>query len=106
MYISYTSALEMCGLESLFMRRKKRCLDFARKCLKHPKMRKLFPLNPETSGYELRKKELFKVNFAHTTSYKQSTIPYCQRLLNTYYSKEEWKLKATLNNQFIVNDNP
>ena len=71
------------------MRRQKRCLDFARKCLKHPKMRKLFPLNPETSGYELRKKELFKVNFAHTTSYKQSTIPYCQRLLNTYYSKEE-----------------
>ena len=89
MYISYTSAIEMCGLESLFMRRQKRCLDFAGKCLKHPKMRKLFPLNPETSGYELRKKELFKVNFAHTTSYKQSTIPYCQRLLNTYYSKEE-----------------
>ena len=89
MFISYTAALEMCGLETLFQRRKNRCLDFARKCIQHPKLKNLFPLNPETSRYELRKKELFKINFAHTSSYKQSTIPFCQRLLNDYYGKED-----------------
>ena len=80
---------EMCGLQTLFQRRQNRCLDFARKCIQHPKLKNLFPLNPETSKYELRKKELFKINFAHTSRYKQSTIPFCQRLLNAYYSKED-----------------
>ena len=55
-------------------------------------LKNLFPLNPETSSYEFRRKELFKINFAHTSKYKQSTIPFCQRLLNDYYSKEDWKL--------------
>ena len=89
MHISYTSALEMSGLETLFQRRQKRCLDFAKKCVKHPKLKDLFPFNPETSEYDLRKRELFKINFAHTSSYKQSAIPFCQRLLNTHYSKED-----------------
>ena len=89
MYISYAAALEMCGLETLFKRRQKRCLDFALKCVKHPKLKSLFPFNPETSEYDLRKKEIFKINFAHTSSYKESAIPFCQRLLNMHYSKEE-----------------
>ena len=89
MYISYAAALEMCGLETLFKRRQKRCLDFALKCVKHPKRKSLFPYNPETSEYDLRKKEIFKINFAHTSSYKESAIPFCQRLLNMHYSKEE-----------------
>ena len=89
MYISYTSALEMCGLETLFQRRQKRCLDFAKKCVKHPKLKDLFPFNPETSKYDLRNRELFKINFAHTSRYKQSAIPFCQRLLNSHYIKED-----------------
>ena len=89
MYVSYSAALEMCGLETLYQRREHRCLDFAKKCLKHPKLKNLFPFNQETSGYDLRKKEPFKINFAHTSSYKRSTIPYCQRLLNTHFSKED-----------------
>ena len=89
MYVSYSAALEMCGLETLYQRREHRCLDFAKKCLKHPKLKNLFPFNQETSAYDLRKKEPLKINFAHTSSYKRSTIPYCQRLLNTHFSKED-----------------
>ena len=74
--------------KTLAERRKKRCLDFALKCAKHPKMERLFPLNPEKSTHHLRQTERFKVNFASTSSYKNSAVPYCQRLLNKYYSGE------------------
>ena len=30
----------------------------------------------------MRQREPFKVNFAYTETYKNSAIPYCQRLLN------------------------
>ena len=45
MYVGYEAALEMCGLESLTIRREKRCLSFSEKCVKHPKNKRLFPLN-------------------------------------------------------------
>ena len=88
MYVSYTAALEMCGLQTLAERRRKRCLDFAVKCAKHPKMKRFFPLIQDKSTHFLRQEEKFKVNFASTESYKKSAVPYCQRLLNQYYSGE------------------
>ena len=91
MYISYSAALEMCGLQTLAERRQKRCLDFAIKCVKHPKNQRLFPRNPETSEHFLRNKEVFHVNFAKTTSYKKSAIPFCQRLLNDYCNSAKWQ---------------
>ena len=45
MYINYSSALEMSGLDTLYSRRTKRCLDFALKCVKHQRNIRLFPLN-------------------------------------------------------------
>ena len=45
-FISYSAALEMTGLETLFDRREKRCLDFSIKCIKHPQNSRFFPLNP------------------------------------------------------------
>jgi hypothetical protein len=42
-YVSYTAALEMCGLQTLHDRREKRCLDFAVKCTKHPVNMRLSP---------------------------------------------------------------
>ena len=80
MYVSYQSALEMCGLQTLYDRRQKRCLDFALKCLEHPKNRRLFPLNPVMNDHDLRDKEIFKINFARTGTYKDSEIPFFQRL--------------------------
>ena len=86
-YISYNAALEMTGLASLYDRREKRCLDFSLKCLKHPRNSRLFPMNPNylNPAYEGRNRERFIVNFASTGTYKDSAIPYCQRLLNRHY---------------------
>ena len=88
MYVNYSSALEMCGLESLYDRRQKRCIDFALKSVKHSRNRKMFPLNKIEHGHNIREKEIFKVNFARTEKYRKSAIPYCQRLLNEQESKK------------------
>ena len=88
MYISYNIALEMCNLETLSSRRQKRCLNFSLKCLKYPQTAKLFPLRP-TNETNVRDPEVFSVNFAKTSTYKKSAIPFCQRLLNEYYYKKK-----------------
>ena len=80
-YISYSAALEMAGLETLKARRETRCLDFSLKCLKQETNKRIFPLNP-INLTNVRSREKFKVNFAYTNAYKNSAIPYCQRLLN------------------------
>ena len=83
-YVDYNTALNKCGLQTLFDRREKRCLDFSLKCLKHPTNRRLFPHNPnQTHG--VRSTETFSVNFARTSTYRDSAVPYCQRLLNQHY---------------------
>ena len=64
-YVSYSAALEMCGLDDLATRRNKRQLAFAVKCVKSDFNTKMFPLN--SPG----KKEKFKVNFARTESYQE-----------------------------------
>ena len=81
MFISHSAACEMLGLEKLSIRREKRCLDYAKKCLKHPQNKRMFPTNL-TSINHVRHREPYKVNFSYTETYRQSTIPYCQRLLN------------------------
>ena len=50
----------------------------------------MFPLNQSTNHImQVRSCEKFKVNFAHTNTYRDSTIPYCQRLLNRLDEKKE-----------------
>ena len=84
MYVSYQSALEMCGLQTLYDRRQKWCKDFALKCLEHPKNRRLY--FTIFHYHYLRDKEIFKINFARTGTYKDSAIPFCQRLLNQHFN--------------------
>ena len=84
-YTSYSDALTQCGLQTLFARRQKRCLDFSLRCLKHPRNKNIFPLNSVTSDYKIREKEIFHVNFARTSTYKKSAIPFCQRMLNDHF---------------------
>ena len=83
-YVDYTAALEMCGLNTLADRRQQRCLDFALKATKHPKNSRLFPLNKTKPEYNLRDREKFEVNYARTLAYQNSTIPFCQKLLNAH----------------------
>ena len=53
------------------------------------KMKKLFPL--EKHGHQMKKRSqaLFKVNKARTSRYKDSAIPYLQRLLNEEFKQRE-----------------
>ena len=83
-YTDYESAMRLSGLQTLSDRRLKRCLDFSLKCLKHEKMRKLFPPNPSYND-RVRSSEPYSVNFASTRSYQMSAIPFCQRLLNKHF---------------------
>ena len=85
-YVSYPAALEMTGLQTLYDRREKRCLDFALKAIKHPINHKMFPLNRNLDNeLEVRNRETFQVNFARTDQYKKSAIPACQRILNDHF---------------------
>ena len=86
-YVDYSAAMKMCGLETLANRRKRRCLDFALKAVKHPRNKRMFPLNQVQSDYDIREREKYVVNFARTSAYQTSAIPYCQRLLNDYTKK-------------------
>ena len=88
MYVGYTEACKMVGIIPLSERRQNRTLDFAKKCVKHPKNSRLFPVNESLQvDPQTRQREIFKVNFARTESYRKSTIPTCQRLLNAHYSE-------------------
>ena len=81
-YKSYENALQVLELESLFSRREILCYNFAKKCLKNPKMKHFFMLNDKKHPMETRKKEKYKVNHAKTDRFKKSSIIYMQRLLN------------------------
>ena len=91
-YESYESALQKSGLETLHARRETRCLEFAKRCIKHPVHSRLFPLNEfplsDAPSNAVRNPEKFSVNFAKTSIYKKSAIPYCQRLLNSETTKK------------------
>ena len=82
MYVCYEAALEMCNLTTLSERREERCLNFAKKCLKHPVNKRFFPLNPNCHNLHEKSKEKYTVNFAKSGALKKSAIPYLQRRLN------------------------
>ena len=81
-YKTYINAMSVLDLETLKERREQLCLEFAKKCLKNPKMKHLFPLNNRTHIMIPRQYEQFQVNKANTNRMKDSPIPYMQNLLN------------------------
>ena len=89
-YVSYEGALKDCGLQTLVVRREERCLKFALKCLLHPRHASMFPINTENER-DTRWREHFKVIKARTSSYRDSTIPYLQRMLNSYVQHQKHK---------------
>ena len=54
-YRSYKNALCIRDIETLNDRRQNLCLNFALKTLKHPKMKKMFPLNDKSHNMGTRK---------------------------------------------------
>ena len=85
-HFDYLKALQICNLKSLFSRREKRMIDFGRKCVKHPSLKRMFPLNPAifNDPHPVRSREMFHVNWSRTESYKNSAIPAIQRRLNLH----------------------
>ena len=80
-YVNYLAACEMTGLFDLSVRCQARCLQFAKRSLNNPLTRGMFPENTQ-SHHNIRESEKYVVNFASTENDKNSSVPFCQRLLN------------------------
>ena len=91
-YISYEDALLKTGLTTLYQRRQERCLSFSLKCLNHPQNKRLFPRNVENNNF-VRDHEEFKVNHAYNNFYKNSAIPFNQRLLNKHAKESRQEMR-------------
>ena len=86
-YISDSNALAVTGLSTLFQRRSQLCMKFAKASLKHPQMKKMFPLNTKQCDMQTRFREKFQVTKSRTERLKNSAISYMQGLLNSESSK-------------------
>ena len=84
------------------MRREKLCLNFAKKCLKHEKLKELFPKHQRMHNMEKRNCEKFIVKKAMTERYKKSAIVSMQRLLNQS-EKEKRDIMRKINDTVPVN---
>ena len=82
-YSTYEQALEDLDLQTLVDRRDSLCLKFAKRCVKHPKARDLFPLNLDP-----RNRDKYHVQFAKKSRLLDSSIPQMQRALNSDAAKE------------------
>ena len=81
-YIGYQNGLARLELENLNQRRENLCLEFARKCTKHEKLKHMFPRNKKEHQMDTRYTEVYKVQHANTSRLQNSAIIYMQRLLN------------------------
>ena len=81
-YQNYESALNTLNLNDLKTRRDYLCKKFAIKCTENEKTKKMFKLNSKINK-NLRTREKYYIEFARTETYKRSTLPEMQRLLNT-----------------------
>ena len=79
-YKNYKNAMNSLELETLKERREQLCLDFARKCLKNPKMKHFFAPNNRTHTMIPRNHEHYQVTRANTN--RESPIIYMQNILN------------------------
>ena len=61
---------------------------FAKYCQSNPQTKDMFPLNLESSQ-NLRQPQKYVVSFANTENYRNSAVPFCQRLLNEDHREEE-----------------
>ena len=81
-YEDYEKSLHKVNLQTLCERRKSLCENFATKTAKHEELHTFFPKNDNYTSQETRNPDKYKVNMAYTERYKNSPIPFMQRLLN------------------------
>ena len=87
-YSSYTSALKALGVEKLSVRRKKICLQFAKKSQKHQKFSKWFkPSKPNLNIITRQKKSKFCPVICKKARFEKSPLNYLTQLLNQHFDK-------------------
>ena len=97
-YRTYKKALKDLNMESLHDRRERLNLNFAKKSLKIPVMKNLFPLKVSAHKMKKRKEQKYQVLKAKRNRMKKSPIIYMQNLLNCDEKKKINDTKILLKN--------
>lgn len=85
-YCSYVSALKEMNMVTLFERRRKLCLKFAKKSLKSPKFSNWFKVNEKQFNSRSTPPKYCEV-YSRCKRYEMSPISYLTKLLNNYIKK-------------------
>ena len=93
-YDSYSQTLKYLNIETLFERREKLCLRFAKRSLNVDNFKHLFPMY-RRNDHDMKTRHSPKYEQAKTSSnrYKISTIPHLQRMLNKEIQKQNVDFK-------------
>ena len=86
---NYEDSLNLLQMDTLKNRREALCLVFTKKCLKHEKMKFLFPKNEKKHNMKTRNPEKFKIDYANTERLKNSPVLFMQRLLNVEETRKK-----------------
>ena len=89
-------------MDSLEKRREKLCLRFAKQCLRHEKLKELFPKYERKHDIVKRNCEKYIVKKAMTERYRKSALLSMQRLLNQS-EKEKREIFKRVNDTVPVN---
>ena len=83
-YHSYRSALKLTGLQKLSERRRKLCLSFAKKSLKHEKFKTWFKPNTKLTVTRQAQPKFCEV-YRRTERFKKSPLSYLTGILNNHF---------------------
>ena len=81
-YDSYSQTLKSLNIETLFERRERLCLRFAKKSLNVENFKHLFPSYKNDHNMKTRYSPKYEQSKTSSNRYKISTIPHLQRMLN------------------------
>ena len=81
-YDSYSDTLKSLKIDTLFERREKLCLRFAKKSLSVDNFKHLFPQYKKQHDMKTRASLKYDVCKSNSRRFKVSTIPHLQRLMN------------------------
>ena len=81
-YETFKNALDVLCIDSLFKRRDKLILAFGRKSLTLDQTKETLPLNDNMNTLKFWNRNKYRVRKGNTERFKNSTIPYIQRILN------------------------
>ena len=87
-YRSYSSALKLSGLDKLSDRRRKLCLTFAKKAVKHDKFSNWFKVNNKHTNTRQDQPRFCNV-YRRTERFQNSPLCYLTDMLNKHYENKK-----------------